>query len=90
MVDFCSVGANRSQSTSSGGLTEFTDELKVVLVDEYQDTNLLQERLPLQLARRCSGALTVVGDDDQSMYRFRGATVDLSQQLRETLLGRPR
>src|SRR5262249_19851141 len=54
-----------------------TDQLKVVFVDEYQDTNLLQEELYFELAAACSGALVVVGDDDQSLYRFRGATVDL-------------
>jgi DNA helicase-2/ATP-dependent DNA helicase PcrA len=52
-----------------------TRPLQVVLVDEYQDTNLLQESLYFELARACGGALTVVGDDDQSLYRFRGATV---------------
>jgi DNA helicase-2/ATP-dependent DNA helicase PcrA len=60
-----------------GHLKEFTDELKVVLVDEYQDTNLMQEQLYFELAAACSGAINVVGDDDQSLYRFRGATVDL-------------
>ena len=65
------------QRARVGQLKEFTDELKVVLVDEYQDTNLLQEQLYFELAAACGGALTVVGDDDQSMYRFRGATVDL-------------
>ncbi len=48
-----------------------------MLVDEYQDTNLLQEGIYFELAKRCDGALMVVGDDDQSLYRFRGATVDL-------------
>jgi DNA helicase-2/ATP-dependent DNA helicase PcrA len=46
-----------------------------VLVDEYQDTNPIQEQIYFNLA----GArrdLTVVGDDDQSLYRFRGATVE--------------
>ena len=59
------------------GMKEFTDELQAILVDEYQDTNLLQESIYFQLAKRCGGALMVVGDDDQSLYRFRGATVDL-------------
>jgi DNA helicase-2/ATP-dependent DNA helicase PcrA len=57
--------------------------LKVVLVDEYQDTNLLQESIYFQLARKAvenGGNITVVGDDDQSLYRFRGATVDLFTQ----------
>jgi DNA helicase-2/ATP-dependent DNA helicase PcrA len=51
--------------------------LQAVLVDEYQDTNPLQEQLYLQLARQTGAALTVVGDDDQSLYRFRGATIEL-------------
>lgn len=77
MVDFAQLEQTVLARLAAGGLTEFTNELKEVLVDEYQDTNLLQERLYFQLAQRCDGALTVVGDDDQSLYRFRGATVDL-------------
>lgn len=50
---------------------------RAVLVDEYQDTNLLQEQIYFELVRRQHAALTVVGDDDQSLYRFRGATIEL-------------
>lgn len=46
-----------------------------VIVDEYQDTNPIQEAIYFELAR-ASRDLTVVGDDDQSLYRFRGATVE--------------
>jgi DNA helicase-2/ATP-dependent DNA helicase PcrA len=47
---------------------------KHVLVDEYQDTNRVQYRI-IQLLTQEHKNLTVVGDDDQSIYRFRGATL---------------
>jgi len=48
---------------------------KYLLIDEYQDTNTVQESIFYQLAKD-AGNLCVVGDDDQSLYRFRGATVE--------------
>ena len=77
MVDFAQLEQSVLDRLNAGGMKEFTDQLEVLMVDEYQDSNLLQERLYFALAKRCGGALTVVGDDDQSLYRFRGATVDL-------------
>lgn len=47
-----------------------------ILVDEYQDTNPIQEQIYFTLAGSAPHNLTVVGDDDQAMYRFRGGTVD--------------
>jgi DNA helicase-2/ATP-dependent DNA helicase PcrA len=47
-----------------------------VLVDEYQDTNLIQEEIYLTLAKRMPFNVVVVGDDDQAMYRFRGGSVE--------------
>ena len=47
---------------------------RYLLVDEYQDTNHIQEQLLLKLAGTDRN-LCVVGDEDQSLYRFRGATV---------------
>ena len=50
------------------------------MIDEYQDTNLIQEDIYFTIAKSAlenDGNITVVGDDDQSLYRFRGATVDL-------------
>lgn len=47
-----------------------------VLVDEYQDTNLIQEEIYLTLARRAPFNVIVVGDDDQALYRFRGGSVE--------------
>jgi DNA helicase-2/ATP-dependent DNA helicase PcrA len=77
MVDFPMLEQEVLNRLKAGKLKEFTDNLQVVLVDEYQDTNLLQESIYFALAKSCQGALTVVGDDDQSLYRFRGATVQL-------------
>lgn len=48
---------------------------KYIMVDEYQDTNVAQYRL-ISLLAGSNGNLGVVGDDDQSIYRFRGATVE--------------
>ena len=56
-----------------------TDEsqhvLRHVIVDEYQDTNHVQESLFFHLAAGHRN-LCVVGDDDQALYRFRGSTVE--------------
>lgn len=49
-------------------------KIRYILVDEYQDTNYIQERLVQILGGR-ERNIFVVGDDDQSIYRFRGATV---------------
>jgi DNA helicase-2/ATP-dependent DNA helicase PcrA len=46
-----------------------------VVIDEYQDTNAVQERLVFALASGKKN-ICVVGDDDQALYRFRGATVE--------------
>ena len=48
---------------------------KYIMVDEYQDTNVAQYKLISLLAGE-NGNLCVVGDDDQSIYRFRGATIE--------------
>ena len=51
----------------------FSARFPWVLVDEYQDTNLAQERI-VELIAGPGGSVCVVGDDDQSIYRFRGAS----------------
>ncbi|NOY79206.1 MAG: UvrD-helicase domain-containing protein, partial [Calditrichaeota bacterium] len=55
-------------------LQKYQERFKYLLVDEYQDTNLAQNRLVLDLGSR-SRNVFVVGDDDQSIYRWRGAEI---------------
>lgn len=55
-------------------LSEVHEQIKYVMVDEYQDTNYIQEQLTLLLSKK-SHNVCVVGDDDQGLYRFRGATI---------------
>lgn len=56
-------------------LDYYRRKFRYVLVDEYQDTNHAQYRLAALLAGG-KGNICVVGDDDQSIYRFRGATIE--------------
>jgi DNA helicase-2/ATP-dependent DNA helicase PcrA len=77
MVDFSLLEQEMLNRLRAGQVTDFLNQIRVVLVDEYQDTNLMQDSIYYEMAKACHGALTVVGDDDQSLYRFRGATVEL-------------
>jgi DNA helicase-2/ATP-dependent DNA helicase PcrA len=54
--------------------THYQQRFRHILVDEFQDTNALQYRW-LKLLAGGGGAVFAVGDDDQSIYRFRGANV---------------
>lgn len=49
-------------------------QIQYVMIDEYQDTNFVQEQLIFLIAEQHHN-LCVVGDDDQGLYRFRGATI---------------
>ena len=55
-------------------LEYYSDKFKYVLVDEYQDTNKAQFTLVTMLASK-NGNITVVGDNDQGIYSFRGADI---------------
>ncbi|MDD6326072.1 MAG: DNA helicase PcrA [Lachnospiraceae bacterium] len=55
-------------------LEQYQDRFRFIMVDEYQDTNTAQFKLVSLLAAKYRN-LCVVGDDDQSIYRFRGANI---------------
>ncbi len=77
VFDFATLEEHFLEQLASGQLNEWTDGLRVVLVDEYQDTNPLQEAIYFALMKSDNLAVSIVGDDDQSMYRFRGGSVEL-------------
>ena len=56
-------------------LEKYQNRYKYIMVDEYQDTNHVQFRL-VSLLSAAHGNLCVVGDDDQSIYKFRGANIE--------------
>ncbi len=57
-----------------GVLAEYQERFTHIMIDEYQDTNKIQYLLASYLAKK-SKNLCVVGDDDQSIYKFRGADI---------------
>lgn len=56
-------------------LSHYQNLYKYIVVDEYQDTNAVQYKLVSMLSSKHEN-LCVVGDDDQSIYKFRGATIE--------------
>ena len=62
---------------------KYVDKYKYVLVDEYQDTNSVQQAIVLQLTREHQ-RVCVVGDDAQSIYGFRGANIDNILDFRQS------
>lgn len=56
-------------------LEEFQNKFKYILVDEYQDTNAVQDKL-LKLLSQKHNNICCVGDDDQSIYSWRGAEIE--------------
>jgi len=61
---------------------KWQNRLRHILIDEYQDTNIAQYRL-LQKLTGVRAAFTAVGDDDQAIYGWRGASADNLKQLHE-------
>jgi DNA helicase-2/ATP-dependent DNA helicase PcrA len=67
-------------SRNAGLRAHYQERFKHILVDEFQDTNRLQYQW-LKLLAGSNNALFAVGDDDQSIYAFRGANVGNMQEL---------
>lgn len=72
--------------TNPDVLNYYQRRFRYLMVDEYQDTNHAQYRL-ISLLAQGSGNLCVVGDDDQSIYKFRGATIENILSFEEQFKG---
>ncbi len=87
-IDFTMLESAFLKKLKNNELDTFLEDIQIVLIDEYQDTNLIQEDIYFTIAEsalRNNGNITVVGDDDQSLYRFRGATVDLFTNYKQRI-----
>ena len=67
-------------------LEKYSNQYKYIMVDEFQDTNYIQDKLIKLLAGKHKN-ICVVGDDDQSIYSFRGATIDNILSFEKTYPG---
>lgn len=76
LVDFSSIQTETYNllCNHKDVLEELHSKITHIMVDEYQDTNYIQEQLVFLLAGDRKN-ICVVGDDDQGLYRFRGATI---------------
>ena len=77
MLDFSVIqleALNLLENNQNTVLVPLREKLRYLMVDEYQDTNTVQERILFALLNE-SQNICVVGDDDQGLYRFRGATI---------------
>ena len=62
---------------------KYGERFEYIFIDEYQDTNIVQEKIIFQLSKEHK-MVCAVGDDAQSIYSFRGATIDNIIKFRET------
>ena len=87
-MDFDDLLGNtvRLLRTQPGVLDHYRNRFDHVLVDEYQDTNIVQNQLVLMLTEE-HGNVCVVGDGDQSIYRFRGADLRNIETFEKTFVG---
>lgn len=75
-VDFASIQteAFRLLKNHPQILEKIQNKMQYIMIDEYQDTNYIQEQIVFLLGAKNKN-ICVVGDDDQGLYRFRGATI---------------
>ena len=75
LIDFSAIQAEcyRLLTENQDILDSLRNSIKYIMVDEYQDTNFIQEQIVFLLGTHENNC--VVGDDDQGLYRFRGATI---------------
>lgn len=76
LLDFATIQTEcyRILTENPDILNVLQEKIRYIMVDEYQDTNYIQERIVFLLASSHNN-ICVVGDDDQGLYRFRGATI---------------
>lgn len=75
-IDFTTIQVELHEmltNVDSSVLKKIQEKIRYVMVDEYQDTNYIQEQIVFLISGKNN--LCVVGDDDQGLYRFRGATI---------------
>jgi DNA helicase II / ATP-dependent DNA helicase PcrA len=84
VMDFSDLISNTLKlfRTRKNILKNYQNQFKYILVDEFQDTNYAQNELAILLSGEKKN-ITVVGDDDQSIYRFRGSSVSNIIQFRK-------
>lgn len=84
LVDFADLllKVNKLWQTNPTLLAHYQNRFRHILVDEFQDTNAMQYAWVRQLAGP-EGFITIVGDDDQSIYGWRGAQVENLERFRQ-------
>lgn len=76
LIDFSTIQMEtyRLLEENSNILNQLQEQIQYLMIDEYQDTNSIQEKIIFKLCGEKNN-ICVVGDDDQGLYRFRGATI---------------
>jgi DNA helicase-2/ATP-dependent DNA helicase PcrA len=84
VMDFSDLISNTLKlfRTRKNVLKNYQQQFEYILVDEFQDTNFAQNELAILLSGEKKN-ITVVGDDDQSIYRFRGSSISNIIQFRK-------